>query len=137
MKKYSFGGYRVEINMTDTEKWYRNYPGWGCGCGHCRNFLKLASQRKLPESVLAVLGELPVLPEKATYVGELYTDGEGVHYQFSYRLAGSIVMLPEDSDESTQMRCCHESYPYGAPDFPTPNFDLEFFAVLPWVLEEG
>ncbi len=33
-------------------------------------------------------------------------------------------------------RCCHESYPYGTPDFPTPHFDLEFWVTLPWVLEK-
>ena len=32
--------------------------------------------------------------------------------------------------------CCHEPYPYGAPDFPEPHFDLEFYATLPWVLGE-
>ena len=33
--------------------------------------------------------------------------------------------------------CCHESYPYGAPDFPAPHFDLEFCVELPWVMEQS
>ena len=32
--------------------------------------------------------------------------------------------------------CCHEPYPYGAPGFPEPHFDLEFWVTLPWVLDE-
>ncbi|MBE6955233.1 MAG: hypothetical protein E7449_04905 [Ruminococcaceae bacterium] len=34
------------------------------------------------------------------------------------------------------VRCSHESYPYGAPGFPEPHFDLEFSLKLPWILEE-
>jgi hypothetical protein len=33
-------------------------------------------------------------------------------------------------------RCCHETYPYGAPDFPEPHFDIEFFLWLSWVINE-
>ena len=29
------------------------------------------------------------------------------------------------------MKCTHEPYPYGAPGFPTPHFDLEFWVRLP------
>jgi hypothetical protein len=32
--------------------------------------------------------------------------------------------------------CCHETYPYGAPDFLEPHFDIEFFLWLPWVINE-
>ena len=32
--------------------------------------------------------------------------------------------------------CCYETYPYGAPNFPEPHFDLEFFEILPCVVEE-
>lgn len=34
------------------------------------------------------------------------------------------------------VRCCHEVYPYGAPNFPKPHFDLEFWITLPWVLSD-
>lgn len=138
MQEYSIGPYRMEICREATGRWYRQYSGWGCNCGHCRNFMKLAVQRKLPPYIHQILEELSVSPEKATYVCELFTDGEGIHYQFSYRLAGFVVNLPETEggEYGGQVRCCHEPYPYGAPDFPAPHFDLEFYAVLPWVLEE-
>ena len=89
--------------------------------------------------MIEILDALGIPPEKATYVGELFTDEAGVHYQFSYRLAGVIIDSPDATADAAQndIRCCHEPYPYEAPDFPEPHFDLEFYATLPWVLEES
>ena len=89
----------------------------------------------MPPAVIETLEALGIPPEKATYVGELYTDDAGIHYQFSYRLAGTILAGPERETPGNPGHCCHEPYPYGAPDFPSPHFDLEFFAVLPWAAE--
>ena len=136
MQKRNLCSYQVEIDENATEKWYKTYDGWGCDCGHCRNFLKLAKRRELPQQIMQTLDELGLAPEKATYVCELYTDDSGMLYQFSYRIAGSIVAAPENENVE-EGHCCHEPYPYGAPDFPQPHFDLEFFARLPWVLDEA
>ena len=135
MQKHNLFNYQVEIDEITTTKWYAAAQGWGCECGHCRNFLRLAKTGKLPLYITQILDELDILPEKATYVSELYTDDRGIHYQFSYRIAGTIIDVPvkENVDEG---HCCHELYPYGAPNFPAPHFDLEFFATLPWVLDE-
>ena len=124
--------------MDATEKWYAQSKGWGCECSHCRNFLELAHKKELPKHIIETLDGLGILPEKATYVGELFSDDTGIHYQFSYRLAGTIMDTPNADDMESQKegRCCHEPYPYGAPDFPKPHFDLEFYATLPWVLED-
>ena len=135
MKITEFFGYLVEADLVATRNWYAHADAWGCNCGHCRNFLEHAKRNTLPGVVSAVLKELDIPPEKATYVSELYTDEAGIHYQFSYRIVGSI--LAEPSQEVTALgRCCHEPYPYGASDFPEPHFDLEFWVTLPWVLEE-
>ena len=32
---------------------------------------------------------------------------------------------------TVEAKCCHEPYTYGAPGFPTPHFDLEFWVRLP------
>ena len=136
MKKTEFFGYIVEVDMEATQNWYAQADSWGCSCGHCRNFLEHAKRNALPEAVSAALKELDIPAEKATYVSELYTDEEGIHYQFSYRLSGTI--LAELSREKTILgRCCHEPYPYGAPNFPEPYFDLEFWVTLHWILEEA
>lgn len=137
MKQIDLYGYRVEFDDTATQNWYASAEEWGCTCGHCRNFLALARQKALPAPVLETLTALEIPPEKATYVGELYTDEAGIHYQFSYRLCGTILSAPEqEATDPYGSRCCHEPYPYGAPGFPSPLFDLEFFVALPWVLEE-
>ena len=136
MKKTELFGYTVEIDLEATQKWYSQTDAWGCSCGHCRNFLEHAKRNTLPGAVSAALKKLDIPAEKVTYVSELYTDEDGVHYQFSYRLAGTILAAP--SQEVTALgRCCHEPYPYGAPNFPEPHFDLEFCVTLPWILEEA
>ena len=136
MRKCNLCHYQVEIDLETTLNWYRNAREWGCECGHCRNFLELARNRDLPATVREALDSLDIPPEKATYVCELYTDDAGIHYQFSYRIAGRILAEPENN-ETGNARCCHESYPYGAPGFPEPHFDLEFWVTLPWILEEA
>ena len=136
MKKLTLFGHSVEVNLEATQNWYTKANAWSCSCGHCRNFLEHARRNTLPGVVSAALKELGIPAEKATYVSELYTDEEGIHYQFSYRIAGSILAAP--SQEVTSLgRCCHEPYPYGAPNFPEPHFDLEFWVTLPWILEEA
>jgi len=138
MQKQKLSNYQVEIDKNATAKWYEKYDGWGCECGHCRNFLKLANKRELPKRIMDILNGLDIPLEKATYVCELFTDEAGIHYQFSYRIAGTIIeALITDDETWNEERCCHESYPYGAPDFPKPHFDLEFYATLPWVLDES
>ena len=136
MKNLTLFGYSVEVNLEATQNWYAQADAWGCSCGHCRNFLEYAKRNTLPGAVSAALKKLDIPAEKATYVSELYTAEEGIHYQFSYRIAGSILAAP--SQEVTSLgRCCHEPYPYGAPNFPEPHFDLEFWVTLPWILEEA
>ena len=131
----NLGNHQAEIEESATQRWYEQASVWSCTCAPCRNFVKLALLRQLPASVLSALDTLHIPPEKATYVCELYTDEAGIHYQFSYRIAGTFVESPVL--QSADMRCCHEPYPYGAPGFPAPHFDAEFYAVLPLVLDEA
>lgn len=131
MQKCNLCDSQVEIDLEPTLNWYRNAREWGCECGHCRNFLELARKRKLPARVMEVLDSLYIPPEKATYVCELYTDDAGIHYQFSYRIAGKILSGQLGGGNA---RCCHEPYPYSAPGFPEPHFDLEFYETLPWIV---
>lgn len=104
-------GYKVEIDEKATREWYDAASEWGCSCGSCRNFLTLAYKRELPAPVLAALDDLHIPPEKATYVCELYSDSKGSCYQFSYRIAGTII----DGNERVSARkswgavcCCHD-----------------------------
>ena len=129
----------VEINIEYTKSWYSKGSLWGCECRQCRNFLELASKKQLPQQILEILDGFGILPEQATYVCHLYDNDKGHLYQFSYRLAGFMLSDEKNTTKSFDWggaRCCHETYPYGAPDFPEPHFDIEFYATLPWILEE-
>ena len=136
MQELELFGYLVELDLEATRKWYSQTDAWGCSCGHWRNYLEHAKRKTLPGAVSAALKELDIPAEKATYVSELYTDKDGVHYQFSYRLARTLLAAPSQEVPALG-RCCHEPYPYGAPGFPEPHFDLEFWVTLPWILEEA
>ncbi len=140
MTRWDFWGYRTEIDVEATRRWYAQSEGWDCLCGHCRNFLNLARERKLPQPVMDILDRLDIPPEKATYVCQLYGSEAGQFYQFSYRVAGKILnegeAVPMTADWG-EVRCLHETYPYGAKGFPEPHFDVEFDMMLPWVLDES
>lgn len=135
-----FDAYQTDIDLEATQRWYAQADEWGCECGDCLNFLKLARERALPAPVLEILDRLGVPPEKATYVCEMGPrEGGGRWYQFSYRLAGDILSGDEHGSAKQDWGgggCVHEPYPYGAPGFPEPHFDLEFWITLPWVLEK-
>lgn len=128
-------GCEVAVDREKTRHWYDGAEEWGCQCGDCLNFVELAKRKQFPEYVLKLLAAFEIPPEKATYVCHLTEDEEGHLYQFSYRIAGEILkdLSPTVIPEA---RCCHEPYPYGAPDFPQPHFDLEFYVSLPWILRE-
>ena len=139
MSKTELFGFEVEIYRDLNEKWYSTSSGWACSCGHCRNFLTLAHDKKLPSDILESLYAIGISPHQATYVCEMYPDGDKFMYQFSYRISGMINsedLSVHKKYDWGDVRFCHEPYPYGAPDFPVPNFDLEFWVPLPWILDE-
>lgn len=136
MKAFNLFGFQVEIDEVATKEWYNKAGEWGCDCGDCRHFVALAKKRELPSVVLEILDQFGIAPEKATYVCEMITEDYWILYQFSYRMVGNI--LKERDGKATnlgkaEVRCCHEPYPYGAPGFPEPHFDLEFWVRLPRV----
>lgn len=151
MTRFEWFGYTVEVDESATRDYYAQAEDWGCECGHCRNFVALARERKLPEELLAILDSASIPPEKATYVCELYHEEnwreKGLLYELSWRVAGTILDKPAGKDIGqdwgpveelpwSNVMLGHNDYPYGAPDFPQPHFDLEFTMYLPWVLEE-
>ena len=134
MKEFDLFGFQVEIDEAVTKEWYDKANEWGCDCEDCRYFIALAKKKELPSAVIKILEQFGIAPEKATYVCEIITEEYKILYQFSYRMAGNILK-DRDSDIKDfgwgEARCTHEPYPYGAPKFPTPHFDLEFWVRLP------
>ena len=150
MTTFSWYGYTVAVDEQATKDYYAKAPDWDCPCGHCRNSLALARARQLPTELLAILDSLSVPPEKATYVCELYHTEDwrekGLLYQFSWRLAGTILdkTAGEDSGPAWgpivkfpwgEWVLGHETCPV-AEDFPQPHFDLDISLYLPWMLDE-
>ena len=128
----------VEINIEATKAWYSKGNHWDCECGYCRNFLEVARKKQLPQLILKLLDNFGILPEQANYVCQVYDDDKGHYYQVSYRLAGVILdeKEPDSFFDWGGAQCGYESYPYGAPGFPEPHFDIKLFLCLPWVLDE-
>ena len=136
MKELDLFGYQVEIDELATKEWYDRADEWDCDCGDCRYFVALAKKREMPAVVLEVLDQFGITPEKATYVCEMITEDYWILYQFSYRMVGNILKERDGKAldlGKVEVRCCHEPYPYGAPGFPEPHFDLEFWVRLPRV----
>jgi hypothetical protein len=139
MSLFTWGKFRAEVDETVTRRYYTSSPVWDCTCGHCRNFLALARRRELPGEVLRLLDGLSIPPEKATYVCELYHEGETLYYEVAYRLSGRVLAGPERAAApfgSVELLCGQEDAPGTAGDFPTPRFDLIFYVWLPWALDE-
>ena len=134
MKEFELFGFQVEIDEVATKEWYDKADEWGCDCGDCRHFVALAKKRELPIAVLEILGQFGIVPEKATYVCKVYEEENKALYQFSYRMAGNILKERVEDTKAFgwgEAYCRHEPYPYAAPGFPTPHFDLEFWVRLP------
>ena len=151
MLKYDFFGFEVAVDLETTQSWYaaakpqrRLYDK----SEEVRNFRAAARKRLLPDYVLEHLDALGIPPQKATFITCTYMDKDGTGcYQFSYRIAGNILSgyLPGvDPDVYASLpfasgangRCIHEPSPIIAPTFPEPHFDLEFAAIVPWMLDE-
>ena len=135
MQNYNIKDYSVEFDRTATVDWYEKYEGWSCDCGDCQSFLAWVRQKQLPSAVTELLQIFGALPEKPTYVCELYPTERGHLYQFNYRVVGCMLNVhhPHESIgfDWGSVYCGHEDDPCGAPDFPEPNFDIMFFVDMP------
>ena len=134
MKEFDLFGFQVQIDEVATREWYEKADEWNCECEDCRHFIDLAKRKELPIPVIEILEQFGIVPEKATYVCEMITEEHKVLYQFSYRMAGTIVKERIDGTKDLgwgEVYCGHEPYPHGAPGFPKPHFDLEFWVRLP------
>ena len=138
LKTFKFFGFEAEVDLETTQSWYaavkrqrRLYDK----ATDVRNFRAAARKRQLPDFVLEQLDELGIPPQKATYITYVYTDRNGNdRYQFSYRIAGNVLKVPQKVGRKGA--CIHERNPIIAPTFPKPHFDVEFYATVPWVLDE-
>lgn len=134
MKECNLFDYEVEIDETATKEWYANAHGWDCPCEDCKYFISLAKKKELPVIILDTLSRFDIPPEKATYVCFITEENNEVLYEISYRVVGNILKEKEcdiNAYGRGEAYCGHNPYPYGAPGFSEPHFDLEFWVWLP------
>lgn len=138
LKTFKFFGFEAEVDLETTQSWYAAAKPQRRGydkSANTRNFRAAARKRLLPDFVLEQLDALGIPPQKATYIVYVQTDRKkNDYYEFSYRIAGKVRKVPKK--ESRQGRCIHEPSPLCPQKFPQPHFDLEFYAIVPWVLDE-
>lgn len=140
-KLFAWQGWRAVADLEATRSWYAGAAEWDCGCGHCRNYLTLARDRRLPPGMLEILDSLSIPPERVTDLSELCGRGGLVLYDVRFRVAGRLLERPAQGGPDPELGLwCQDNpggfYPWGAPDFPAPCFDLCFGPWLPWVLDE-
>lgn len=148
MTEFTFGNYRLSIDVEKTRSYYASHPlPWiTCDCAGCRNFARAV--KGLSQPVQDFFEKLGLDPEKP---GELcYYQGTAAELSGGgwYHLAGIIlessgkpgddVMFPAgwyelDRNFSVGFQSACDLLPE---DFPQPCFQMEFNHCLPWLLEE-
>ena len=133
MKEYDFGGFRVELDGAATRAWYRKSAEWDCTCGHCRNFVLLAKERRLPEDMLTLLDKLSIPPEKPAYVCQMDEKEGRLFYQVTYCLSGRVSRGPEENNVALpwgEVNFQREPAPHEIPE--GEYMDMNLFLWLPW-----
>ncbi len=139
LTEFDLDGVRAGVDLEATRAWYETAEGWDCKCGHCRNLMALARERRLPKWGLELLDRLGIPAGKPTCVCMLCPRDGGLYYSINYRLCG--VFSDRDGQgfldgRSGHVVCGFDPAPAEADGFPEPYFDLILFCTLPWVLDE-
>ncbi len=133
MEKYEFGDFQVEIDEEATQAWYEKSEEWDCTCGHCRNFVLLAKERRLPAELLELLDKLCVFPAKPAYVCQMDEKDGKLLYQLTYCLPGRVIQGPAQGSAPFpwgEVNFERESAPHETP--AGEYFDMNLFLWLPW-----
>ena len=139
---FNIGSYTLDVDVEATKCGYAQVPAenCGCGCSGCRNFLQAAAQ--MPEKARTLLTTMGVDPAKFVHISPMCAleGGAKLDYLGWYHLCGHIVkgmqglvddQLCDGFSFSFTNQCQMADV-----DFPRPLIQMDFYAVLPWVLEE-
>lgn len=108
-----------------------------CDCPYCRNFL-IAFQG-LPSEFITILHKFGIDPAQPTEIVHYNDNLDGTHqYGWWYHLVGQIISGTESLVDFAQgMQIEFRNKDELAPkNFPRPIVQVEFFAQLPWFLED-
>lgn len=139
MAEFTFGNYRLLVDVEKTRAWYAAHGeiAGGCSCAYCRNFAA-AIQTVLPE-IKAFFDDLGLDIRKPR---EAIAWGPGVGglnpYEGLYHLAGAVrgesgseIELAEGFQVNFDEDC--DLLPE---NFPRPCFQCNVSMRLPWLLKE-
>ncbi|MGN1032247.1 MAG: hypothetical protein ACI4PU_02185 [Intestinibacter sp.] len=151
---FKFNQYVIDIYIDKTRRFYQTAKNitHGCNCSGCRNFEKAVSH--LPQEVRAIFDKMGIDMKKAreAYINCKNSDGT-LFYAGFYHICGKLLSGSSPWKETSQMSKeldekklfkINEDFEIAfqnevdllEKNFSSPVIQLEFFANIPWVLEE-
>jgi hypothetical protein len=140
-----FNEWIIEIDLERTKQYYSNHKiEEDCSCLYCDNYR--ANCEMLSPPLKEFFYQLGIDPRKEGEFMDLNTGDDKLRsIQGMYHIVGRVLSGPDDLDSkwneidlikidtykfgfNRQIYCLPE-------DFPTPTVQLDFTAVIPWVLE--
>jgi hypothetical protein len=137
--KISIAKWDLEFDKEATELAFV-HQSYDCDCSYCQNFL--ASYHNLPEDYFELLNKLGIDPAKPSEIIEYCKNNDETHfYGWWFHIVGNLEKTSKISETSTKFNdkiniLISDDNSLVAKDFPDPIVQIEFFANLPWVIDE-
>lgn len=152
VKELRFSNWIVQVDIERTREFYEKFYEIteGCECIHCKNYVEACDS--YCDEVKQFFNELGIIPTKEAEVYQLYEIERGKHlYGGFYHLVGRILegkdcWQPVFENTRTQdLVNLTDDFKYGFSNdnalvdeiFPKPIIQLEFEAIIPWVLDKN
>lgn len=152
VKELKLGNWIIQVDIEKTREFYKAFYEIteGCDCIYCKNYVKACDNYS--DDVKQLFNELGIIPTKEAEVYQIYEIKPGKHlYGGFYHIVGRILEGKDcwqfvlDSTRSQELVNLTDDFKYGFSNdnalvdetFPKPIIQLEFEAIIPWVLEEN
>lgn len=136
---FEFNYHKVEIDVEKTKAFYENaeYITSHCQCSGCRNFEKAANL--ISEKATSIFNDMGIDMQKACEVyGITENNNNTLYYGGFYHLCGKLISSEQSNnriDDNFEFIFTDE-IDLLEDNFPEPVIQLEFYATVPWLLEE-
>jgi len=144
MQEIKLAKWVLEVDEEQTREFYSKDFDI-CSCLNCKNFLE--SIKNLDASVADAFKSLGINPMKPGHLSDLSAKDEGMHeYIGSYHFVGKVLngelCTKENWNASNTVQLKNFTIGFSndlefvPEDFPFPIVQVEFVALMPWVLKE-
>jgi hypothetical protein len=150
VKKLKLGNWIIQVDVDRTRKFYEEFYKITeeCNCTYCLNYDMACPSYS--DEIKQLFDELGIIPTKEAEVYHLHEIEPGKHlYGGFYHLVGIILEGKDCSqfvferNRNQEFVNLTDDFKYGFSndnalvneDFPKPIIQLEFEAIIPWVLE--